>query len=62
MNQSYFNALAADKLLGQTQGIDGTLAAFRITALLLPTNNAAGIAAIAGYPIITGKPYSLPHI
>lgn len=55
MNQTYFNALADDKLLGQTLGIDGTLKKFKLDALLLPTGSAAGIAAIAGYPIITGK-------
>jgi len=53
VNQAYFDALAADKDLGQTRGIDATLKMFDLDALLLPTSGAAGPAAIAGYPIVT---------
>ncbi|KAH8097013.1 amidase signature enzyme [Cristinia sonorae] len=52
-DQAYFDALAADKDLGQTRGIDATLKKFRLDAILLPSNVASGPAAIAGYPIVT---------
>ena len=55
MDQAYFNALAADKDLGQTRGIDGTLKKFNLDALLLPSIVAPEPAAIAGYPIVTGE-------
>lgn len=53
VDQAYFDALAADKDLGQTRGIDATLKMFDLDALILPTSNAAGPAAIAGYPLVT---------
>ncbi|TCD67177.1 hypothetical protein EIP91_000403 [Steccherinum ochraceum] len=53
MDQGYFNALADDKMLGQTQGIDGTLQKFNLDAILLPSGAAPKPAAIAGYPIIS---------
>ncbi|KAI0342226.1 amidase signature enzyme [Trametopsis cervina] len=53
VDQAYFDALSADKDLGQTRGIDATLAEFNLDALILPTSGAAGPAAIAGYPIVT---------
>ncbi|KAI9060013.1 amidase signature enzyme [Trametes sanguinea] len=53
VNQAYFNAIAADKDLGATRGIDATLQAFKLDALLMPSAVAPGPAAIAGYPIIT---------
>lgn len=53
-DQAYFDALAADKDLGQTRGIDATLKMFNLDTLILPTSGAAGPAAIAGYPIVTG--------
>ncbi|CAL1710138.1 unnamed protein product [Somion occarium] len=53
VNQAYFDALAADKDIGQTRGIDATLEMFNLDALLLPTSGASGPAAIAGYPIVT---------
>jgi len=54
MDAAFFAALAADKDLGQTRGIDGTLKEFNLDAILLPTNGfTAGPAAIAGYPVIT---------
>ncbi|KAH9848115.1 amidase signature enzyme [Lenzites betulinus] len=53
VNQAFFDAVAADKDLGATRGIDGTLKAFKLDALLLPSAVAPGPAAIAGYPIIT---------
>ncbi|KAI0089573.1 amidase signature enzyme [Irpex rosettiformis] len=52
-DQAYFDALAADKDLGQTRGIDATLKQFNLDALILPTSGAAGPAAIAGYPLVT---------
>ena len=63
-DQAYFDAIAADKDLGQTRGIDATLQMFNLGALILPTSGAAGPAAIAGYPIVTGKqhpPLRSPH-
>lgn len=54
MDNAYFAALAADERLGRTDGIDGALREFNIDALVLPTSGAAGPAAIAGYPIVTG--------
>lgn len=54
VDQAYFDALAADKDLGQTRGIDGTLKKFNLDALLLPSIVAPEPAAIAGYPIVTG--------
>ncbi|KAI0078089.1 amidase signature enzyme [Panus rudis PR-1116 ss-1] len=53
VNQTFFDALAADKDLGQTRGIDATLKLFNLDALLLPTSGASGPAAIAGYPLVT---------
>ncbi|KAL7284768.1 hypothetical protein ACG7TL_002075 [Trametes sanguinea] len=53
VNQAYFDAIAADKELGATRGIDATLQAFKLDALLVPSAVAPGPAAIAGYPIIT---------
>ncbi|THH27687.1 hypothetical protein EUX98_g6506 [Antrodiella citrinella] len=52
-DQAYFDALAADKDLGQTRGIDATLKKFNLDAILIPSNDASGPAAIAGYPVIT---------
>ncbi|KAI0357737.1 amidase signature enzyme [Trametes cingulata] len=53
VNQAFFDAVAADKDLGATRGIDATLKEFDLDALLLPSAVAPGPAAIAGYPIIT---------
>ncbi|KAI0634576.1 amidase signature enzyme [Trametes polyzona] len=53
VNQAFFDAVAADEDLGATRGIDGTLQAFKLDALLLPSAVAPGPAAIAGFPIIT---------
>ncbi|TCD65458.1 hypothetical protein EIP91_002672 [Steccherinum ochraceum] len=52
-DQAYFDALAADKDLGQTRGIDGALKKFKLDALLLPSIVSSGPAAIAGYPVVT---------
>ena len=57
MDAAYFAALAADERLGRTDGIDGALQKFELDALILPTSGAAGPAAIAGYPIVTGTFY-----
>lgn len=59
IDDGYFAALAADKDLGQTRGIDATLKMFNLDALLLPTAGASGPAAIAGYPIVTGVSFLL---
>ncbi|KAI0819875.1 amidase signature enzyme [Trametes gibbosa] len=53
VGQAFFDAVAADKDLGATRGIDATLKAFRLDALLLPSAVAPGPAAIAGFPIIS---------
>ncbi|GJE93160.1 amidase signature enzyme [Phanerochaete sordida] len=53
VDQAYFDALAADKDLGQTRGIDATLKMFNLDALILPSSGSPGPAAIAGYPIVT---------
>ncbi|KAI0672166.1 amidase signature enzyme [Trametes maxima] len=53
VDQAFFDALAADKDLGVTRGIDGALAAFQLDALILPTDIASTPAAIAGFPIVT---------
>ncbi|TBU30400.1 amidase signature enzyme [Dichomitus squalens] len=53
VDQAFFDAVAADKDLGATRGIDATLKAFNLDALLLPTDVSSTPAAIAGYPIIT---------
>lgn len=58
VNQAFFDAVAADKDLGATRGIDATLKAFNLDALLLPSAVAPGPAAIAGYPIISGEQYA----
>ncbi|TFY52700.1 hypothetical protein EVG20_g10439, partial [Dentipellis fragilis] len=55
VDAAYYAALAADKDLGQTRGIDGTLKKFNLDAILLPsegTSFARVAAAIAGYPIV----------
>ncbi|THH30588.1 hypothetical protein EUX98_g3595 [Antrodiella citrinella] len=52
-DQAYFDALAADKDLGQTRGIDATLKKFNLDAIIIPSYVASGPAAIAGYPVIT---------
>jgi amidase len=57
IDQVYFDALAADKDLGQTRGIDATLKLFNLDALILPTSEASTPAAIAGYPLVTGSLY-----
>lgn len=54
MNATYFQALAFDKDLGQTRGIDAALQQFKLDALVLPAPGFTTVpAAIAGYPIVT---------
>ncbi|KAI0761337.1 amidase signature enzyme [Trametes elegans] len=53
VDQAFFDALAADKELGATRGIDGALQAFKLDALILPTDVASSPPAIAGFPIVT---------
>ena len=55
MNLTYFQALAFDKDLGATRGIDAALKTFDLDALVLPAPGFTTVpAAIAGYPIVTG--------
>ena len=55
MNSTYFEALAFDKDLGATRGIDAALKQFELDALILPAPGFTTVpAAIAGYPIVTG--------
>lgn len=54
VDQAFFDALAVDKDLGATRGIDAALKAFALDALILPTNIASTPPAIAGYPIVIG--------
>ena len=62
VNQAFFDAVAADKDLGATRGIDGTRQTFALDAILLPTDVSSTPAAIAGYPIVTGASASShPH-
>ena len=62
VDQAFFDAVAADKDLGATRGIDATLQTFGLDALLLPTDVSSTPAAIAGYPIVTGASASShPH-
>ena len=56
MDQTFFDAIEFNHDLGRTRGIDGALQAFGVDALLMPANVASGPAAIAGYPIVSGKP------
>ncbi|EKM56725.1 uncharacterized protein PHACADRAFT_254013 [Phanerochaete carnosa HHB-10118-sp] len=54
MNSTYFQALAFDKDLGATRGIDAALQMFGLDALVLPAPGFTTVpAAIAGYPIVT---------
>jgi amidase len=54
VDDAYFSALAEDFDLGRTRGIDATLAQFNLDAIIIPTEgNAPGLAAIAGYPLIS---------
>ncbi|KAI0795623.1 amidase signature enzyme [Abortiporus biennis] len=53
-NSTYFQALAFDKDLGATRGIDAALKANKLDALILPAPGFTTVpAAIAGYPIVT---------
>ncbi|KAH8112419.1 amidase signature enzyme [Phellopilus nigrolimitatus] len=53
-NSTYFQALAFDKELGATRGIDAALQAHNLDALILPAPGFTTVpAAIAGYPIVT---------
>ncbi|KAL5638553.1 hypothetical protein ACGC1H_005283 [Rhizoctonia solani] len=54
-NLTYYTALHSNFELGRDQGIDAALQAHALDALVLPTNGLTPfIAAIAGYPIVTG--------
>ncbi|KAG8732599.1 hypothetical protein FRC11_012418 [Ceratobasidium sp. 423] len=54
-NSTYFDILRSNYEIGRDQGIDATLKTHDLDALVLPTNGMTSyIAAIAGYPIVTG--------
>ena len=54
MNSTYFQALAFDRDLEATRGIDAALQANNLSALILPAPGFTTVpAAIAGYPIVT---------
>lgn len=53
-DQAYFDALETSKRLGRDEGIDGALKAFNLDGIIMPTSECSEIAAIAGYPIVTG--------
>ena len=48
----YVSDRATDLMLAKVQGIDATMDANNLTALVFPANNGAGIAAKAGYPSV----------
>ncbi|KAG6908653.1 hypothetical protein DXG01_003746 [Tephrocybe rancida] len=51
---SFFEALAANRELGATRGIDAALQEYNLDALVLPSDGLTSTpAAIAGYPVIT---------
>jgi amidase len=52
-SSNYTAALAADLYLGSEATILGAINEFKLDALILPTSQAAGVAAIAGYPVVT---------
>ncbi|KAF8148427.1 amidase signature enzyme [Crassisporium funariophilum] len=53
-NATFFHALAFNKDLGATRGIDAALKAHKLDALVLPAPGFTTVpAAIAGYPIVT---------
>lgn len=54
-NQTYFDAIVFNKDLGQARGIDGVLNALELDALILLSEESFKPAAIAGYPVVTGK-------
>ena len=57
-DQAYFAAIVANRELGGKHGIDATLRAHTLDALLLPALVASMPAAIAGYPLVTGQSQS----
>lgn len=48
VNATFFQALAADRVLGSTQGIDFVLKKFKLDALLLPANGFTTVPAAIG--------------
>lgn len=54
-DNAFYEALAFDEELGKTRGIDATLTAHQLDALVLPSVRftITSPAAIAGYPIVT---------
>ncbi|CAE6508490.1 unnamed protein product [Rhizoctonia solani] len=55
-NSSYHEILRQNQILARDRGIDATLKTYGLDALLLPSNlNTTLPAAIAGYPMVSGK-------
>ncbi|KAI0786932.1 amidase signature enzyme [Abortiporus biennis] len=52
-DQDYYRAIAFNKELGRTRGIDAALQKHGVDVLIAPTGEICRPAAIAGYPIIT---------
>ena len=50
---NYTKALFADLELGSLGTIEGAIEMYDLDVLILPTSQAAGVAAIAGYPVVT---------
>jgi len=63
MDETYFEALAADERMGREEGIDATLKKYNLDVIVIPAaGNATKAAAIAGYPIICGEPPQIIHM
>jgi amidase len=50
---NYTTALFWDKYLGSNATIEGAISMYNLDALIMPTSQSPGIAAIAGYPVVT---------
>ncbi|CAE6496392.1 unnamed protein product, partial [Rhizoctonia solani] len=60
-NSSYHESLRQNQILARDRGIDATLENYGLDALLLPSNlNTTLPAAIAGYPMVSGKILLVP--
>lgn len=64
MDDDYLQALADNYRLGRAEGIDAAFKAYKLDALVMPTDRAPlhdsfdlspKVAAIAGYPMISGN-------
>ncbi|PIL28885.1 transporter [Ganoderma sinense ZZ0214-1] len=52
VNEAYFEAVVKAKDLAGKRGIDATLASFNLSALIMPSQVASAVPALAGYPIV----------